>query len=120
MKEYKRDVRRYARCFLFFFLLSFNEIEEMEQGIQLIMCNWRRKGVYINVYNLFFIAGNPRNKTALAPGHSLMDWIRLGSSNVDLTGVQGVHQVVTLKELAKHNKKNDAWIAIRGLFVFFF
>ncbi|KAK0179940.1 hypothetical protein PV327_005635 [Microctonus hyperodae] len=58
--------------------------------------------------------GNPRNKTALAPGHSLMDWIRLGSSNVDLTGVGGVHQVVTLTELAKHNKRNDAWLAVRG------
>ncbi|KAK0094409.1 hypothetical protein PV326_010945 [Microctonus aethiopoides] len=59
--------------------------------------------------------GNPRNKTALAPGHSLMDWIRLGSSNVDLTGVGGVHQVVTLTELAKHNKRNDAWLAVRGI-----
>lgn len=59
--------------------------------------------------------GNPRNKTALAPGHSLMDWIRLGSSGVDLTGVGGVPQIVTLAELAKHNKENDAWIAIRGI-----
>lgn len=75
--------------------------------------------------NFDLIAGNPRNKTALAPGHSLMDWIRLGSSNVDLTGVGGVHQVVTLTELAKHNKRNDAWLAVRGLFsylkqIFFF
>ncbi|KAJ8942027.1 hypothetical protein NQ318_002781 [Aromia moschata] len=30
---------------------------------------------------------NPRNKCALQPGHSLMDWIRLGSSGKDLTGV---------------------------------
>ncbi|XP_043274618.1 cytochrome b5 reductase 4 isoform X2 [Venturia canescens] len=59
--------------------------------------------------------GNPRNKTALAPGHSLMDWIRLGSSGIDLTGVGGVPRNVTLKELAKHNKKTDAWIAIRGI-----
>lgn len=43
-----------------------------------------------------------------------MDWIRLGSSGVDLTGVKGVQQVVTLTELAKHNQRNDAWIAIRG------
>lgn len=43
-----------------------------------------------------------------------MDWIRLGSSGVDLTGVGGVTRNVTPKELAKHNKKNDAWIAIRG------
>ncbi|XP_029033088.1 cytochrome b5 reductase 4 isoform X1 [Osmia bicornis bicornis] len=59
--------------------------------------------------------GNPRNKTALAPGHSLMDWIRLGNSGVDLTGVGGVPRVVTLSELANHNKQNDAWIAIRGI-----
>ncbi|XP_071856184.1 cytochrome b5 reductase 4 isoform X2 [Bombus fervidus] len=59
--------------------------------------------------------GNPRNKTALAPGHSLMDWIRLGNSGVDLTGVGGVPRVVTLSELATHNKQDDAWIAIRGI-----
>lgn len=66
-------------------------------------------------YFLFF-TGNPRNKTALAPGHSLMDWIRLGNSGVDLTGVGGVQRVVTLSELANHNKQTDAWIAIRGLY----
>ncbi|XP_078045633.1 cytochrome b5 reductase 4 isoform X2 [Augochlora pura] len=59
--------------------------------------------------------GNPRNKTALAPGHSLMDWIRLTNSGVDLTGVGGVARVVSLSELANHNKQNDAWIAIRGV-----
>ncbi|XP_015600480.1 cytochrome b5 reductase 4 isoform X2 [Cephus cinctus] len=59
--------------------------------------------------------GNPRNKTALAPGHSLMDWIRLGSSGVDLTGVGGVPRIVTTAELAKHDKRTDAWIAIRGI-----
>ncbi|XP_076228280.1 cytochrome b5 reductase 4 isoform X2 [Nomia melanderi] len=59
--------------------------------------------------------GNPRNKTALAPGHSLMDWIRLTNSGVDLTGVGGVPRVVSLSELANHNKENDAWIAIRGI-----
>ncbi|KMQ94077.1 cytochrome b5 reductase 4 [Lasius niger] len=59
--------------------------------------------------------GNPRNKTALAPGHSLMDWIRLGNSGVDLTGVGGVPRIVTLSELANHNKQTDAWIAIRGV-----
>jgi len=47
-----------------------------------------------------------------------MDWIRLGNSGVDLTGVGGVPQIITLRELANHNKRNDAWIAIRGLFSF--
>lgn len=43
-----------------------------------------------------------------------MDWIRLGNSGVDLTGVGGIPRTVTLTELANHNKQNDAWIAIRG------
>lgn len=59
--------------------------------------------------------GNPRNKTVLGPGYSLMDWIRLGSTGIDLTGVGGIPQVITMAELAKHNKENDAWIAIRGV-----
>ncbi|KAK4873934.1 hypothetical protein RN001_013294 [Aquatica leii] len=60
--------------------------------------------------------GNPRNKHALQPGHSLMDWIRLGSSGKDLTGVgaQAGQLSVTLRELAQHNKPTDAWLAIRG------
>jgi cytochrome-b5 reductase len=60
------------------------------------------------------VAGNPRNKVALKPGHSLMDWVRLGNSGVDLTGVGGVLRDVTPEQLASHSKKNDAWIAIRG------
>lgn len=49
------------------------------------------------------------------PGHSLMDWIRLGQSGVDLTGVNGVRHTVTPEQLAAHNTKDDAWIAIRGM-----
>jgi hypothetical protein len=60
------------------------------------------------------VTGKPRNKVALKPGHSLMDWVRLGHSGVDLTGVGGVLQDVTPEQLAAHGKKNDAWIAIRG------
>lgn len=63
---------------------------------------------------VLILTGNPRNKTVLGPGYSLMDWIRLGTSGIDLTGVGGIRQVVTVAELAKHNKENDAWIAIRG------
>lgn len=58
--------------------------------------------------------GNPRNKTALKPGHSLMDWIRLGNSGADLTGTGGRTQPVSHAELAKHDRKEDAWMAIRG------
>jgi cytochrome-b5 reductase len=43
-----------------------------------------------------------------------MDWVRLGNSGVDLTGVGGVLRDVTPEQLAAHSKKNDAWIAIRG------
>lgn len=59
--------------------------------------------------------GNPRNKTALKPGHSLMDWIRLGNSHVDLTGVGGKRILVTKDQLAAHNKKDDVWMCIRGI-----
>lgn len=60
--------------------------------------------------------GNPRNKVSLKPGRSLMDWIRLTNSSADLTGTGGGgHRDVTVQELARHNKQNDAWIAIRGL-----
>lgn len=58
--------------------------------------------------------GNPRNKVALAPGHSLMDWIRLGNSGEDLTGVGGRLQDVTPEQLARHCRRDDAWLAIRG------
>ncbi|XP_041982394.1 cytochrome b5 reductase 4 isoform X3 [Aricia agestis] len=59
-------------------------------------------------------AGNPRNKCALQPGHSLMDWIRLGNSGKDLTGVGGRLRPVSPVELAAHNTQKDAWLAIRG------
>ncbi|XP_053610253.1 cytochrome b5 reductase 4 isoform X2 [Plodia interpunctella] len=59
-------------------------------------------------------AGNPRNKCALQPGHSLMDWIRLGNSGRDLTGVGGRVRPVSPAELASHNTPKDAWLAIRG------
>ncbi|XP_023300109.2 cytochrome b5 reductase 4 [Lucilia cuprina] len=59
--------------------------------------------------------GNPRNKCALKPGHSLMDWIRLGNSGVDLSGTGGRTVSVTREELVKHNTRNDAWIAINGV-----
>ncbi|NXF10803.1 NB5R4 reductase, partial [Smithornis capensis] len=50
----------------------------------------------------------------LRPGRSLMDWIRLTKSGKDLTGLKGRLIEVTEDELAKHNKKEDCWICIRG------
>ncbi|XP_076057085.1 cytochrome b5 reductase 4 isoform X2 [Oratosquilla oratoria] len=58
--------------------------------------------------------GNPRNKTALKPGRGLMDWVRLGHSGADLTGIGGRLLEVTLTDLAKHNTRKDAWIALKG------
>lgn len=39
-----------------------------------------------------------------------MDWIRLGSSGVDLAGTKGKIVPVNNVELAKHNKIDDAYI----------
>ncbi|NXP06065.1 NB5R4 reductase, partial [Thinocorus orbignyianus] len=50
----------------------------------------------------------------LKPGRSLMDWIRLTKSGKDLTGLKGRLIEVTEDELAKHDKKEDCWICIRG------
>ncbi|XP_067150147.1 cytochrome b5 reductase 4 isoform X2 [Apteryx mantelli] len=60
-------------------------------------------------------AGSSRSKVPLKPGRSLMDWIRLTKSGKDLAGLKGRLIEVTEDELAKHNKKEDCWICIRGL-----
>ena len=62
----------------------------------------------------FLRSGNPRNKVALRPGFSLMDWIRLTKSGQDLAGTRGRMLSVTPSELRKHNKKSDAWMALNG------
>ncbi|XP_068617947.1 cytochrome b5 reductase 4-like [Battus philenor] len=51
---------------------------------------------------------------SLKTGNGLIDWIRLGNSGVDLTGVGGRVRLIYLSELRRHNTKDDAWIAIRG------
>ncbi|XP_074943304.1 cytochrome b5 reductase 4 isoform X5 [Phalacrocorax aristotelis] len=60
------------------------------------------------------VAAGSRAKVPLKPGRSLMDWIRLTKSGKDLTGLKGRLIEVTEDELAKHNKKEDCWICIRG------
>lgn len=62
--------------------------------------------------------GNPRNKTALKPGRSLMDWIKLTNSSADLSGTGNKLKDISPDELAQHNNKNDAWLAIRGSILF--
>uniref|UniRef100_A0A673VU26 Cytochrome b5 reductase 4 n=1 Tax=Salmo trutta TaxID=8032 RepID=A0A673VU26_SALTR len=56
-----------------------------------------------------------RNKVALKPGHSLMDWIRVAKSGRDLTGLRGRLIDVTEEELQKHNTRHDCWTCIRGM-----
>uniref|UniRef100_A0AAX7VYL0 Cytochrome b5 heme-binding domain-containing protein n=1 Tax=Astatotilapia calliptera TaxID=8154 RepID=A0AAX7VYL0_ASTCA len=56
-----------------------------------------------------------RNKVALKPGHSLMDWIRFAKSGKDLTGLRGRLIEVTEEELQKHNRREDCWTCIRGM-----
>lgn len=58
--------------------------------------------------------GNPRNKTALKPGFSLIGWVRLGNSGEDLTGFKGKTFPVSHQELAKHDTPDDLWMAVRG------
>ncbi|CAL9705490.1 unnamed protein product [Knipowitschia caucasica] len=60
-------------------------------------------------------AGTGRNKVALKPGHSLMDWIRFAKSGKDLTGLKGRLIEVTAEELEKHKTREDCWTCIRGL-----
>ncbi|XP_030226145.1 cytochrome b5 reductase 4 isoform X3 [Gadus morhua] len=56
-----------------------------------------------------------RNKVALKPGHSLMDWIRFAKSGRDHTGLRGRLIEVTEEELKKHGRRDDCWTCIRGM-----
>lgn len=57
--------------------------------------------------------GSLRNKVALKPGHSLMGWIHFTSKAKDLSGTNGKQIEVTPDELAKHNKQEDCWVALK-------
>jgi len=55
-----------------------------------------------------------RHKVALAPGHSHLDWVRKTNTEHNLSGTNGQLLRVGRKELAKHNTKEDCWMALRG------
>ncbi|KAA1477165.1 cytochrome b5 [Dentipellis sp. KUC8613] len=55
-----------------------------------------------------------REKVALTPGHSPLDWANLKSSGTDLRG--GAEQLMRIPPsvLKMHNKRDDAWSAFNG------
>ncbi|KAJ2793378.1 hypothetical protein FBU31_003926 [Coemansia sp. 'formosensis'] len=55
----------------------------------------------------------PRKKVALKPGFSPLDWARLSASGKDLRGVSEL-RMITMDEVALHNKRNDCWMVIAG------
>ena len=57
------------------------------------------------------VASNVRNKIALKPGHSLMDWVRFKSKNKPLQPRR-----ITPQELGQHKEIGDVWTAIHGEF----
>ncbi|KAG6857394.1 hypothetical protein H0H87_004756 [Tephrocybe sp. NHM501043] len=54
-----------------------------------------------------------RNKVALAPGHSPLDWASLKTSGTDLRGVDTLSRIPP-SVLKQHNKRDDAWSAFYG------
>ena len=42
------------------------------------------------------------------------DWINLTKSGVDLSGTGGKLLEVTPKELSRHNRRNNCWLALHG------
>jgi cytochrome b involved in lipid metabolism len=54
-----------------------------------------------------------REKVALAPGHSPLDWAALKSSGQDLRGVDTLMRIPP-SILKQHNKRDDAWSAFNG------
>lgn len=60
-------------------------------------------------------SGRARNKVALKPGFSLMDWMRLCNSSTDLAGRQGAPlRAITMEEVQQHRTEHDAWSVFFG------
>ena len=49
----------------------------------------------------------------MTPGYGLRDWYNIVESGKNMSGVEGEMEVND-GELKKHNKEEDAWIAING------
>lgn len=90
---------------------NFNDVKSKSQSISYIRFSFNKSFFRIAIMSA---TGNPRNKVALKPGHSLMDWIRLGNSGEDLAGTGGAILQVTKEQLAQHSTEKDAWLCIRG------
>ena len=58
--------------------------------------------------------GIPRQKVALQPGFSPMDWAALKASGKDLRGGIAEMKRYTAADLLQHNKITDLWMAYRG------
>ncbi|KAG7451325.1 cytochrome b5 [Guyanagaster necrorhizus] len=54
-----------------------------------------------------------REKVALAPGHSPLDWAKLKSSGQDLRGVDTLLRIPP-SVLKQHNTRDDAWSVFNG------
>ncbi|KAJ7678958.1 cytochrome b5 [Mycena polygramma] len=54
-----------------------------------------------------------RDKVALSPGHSPLDWAALKTSGADLRGVDTLMRIPP-SVLKQHRKKDDAWSAFNG------
>ncbi|KAJ1500895.1 hypothetical protein HMI54_001913 [Coelomomyces lativittatus] len=55
-----------------------------------------------------------QKKEPLKPNHSPLDWGKLKSSSTNLKGSYVPNMKLSLTEVAKHNKEEDAWTVIRG------
>lgn len=53
-----------------------------------------------------------REKVALTPGHSHLDWMRLAST--DLAGQGGRMRQFTLAEVRAHRREDDCWMVCNG------
>jgi len=58
-------------------------------------------------------ANKLRQKIALEPGHSPLDWARLTSSGANLRGVPEIRKY-TINEVSCHKTKDDAWTVFNG------